>query len=93
MQTSGDPMLRARACRALMKKPLPFAPLKRVAIVTLVVTVLAGIVITDGVYTSYFVYVNWTRLQGRQTQPLTPASSFCLMIGSARSVQPKPMPR
>jgi hypothetical protein len=47
-----------------MKKLLMFSPLKRVAIVTLVVTVLAGIVITDGVYTSYFFYVNWSRLQG-----------------------------
>jgi hypothetical protein len=47
-----------------MKKPLTFSPLKAVAIVTLVVTVLAGIVITDGVYASYFFYVNWSRLQG-----------------------------
>lgn len=47
-----------------MKKLLPFAPLKRVAIVTLVVTALAGIAITDGVYTSYFFYLNWSRLQG-----------------------------
>jgi hypothetical protein len=47
-----------------MKKLLMFSPLKRVAIVTLVVTVLAGVVITDGVYTSYFFYVNWSRLQG-----------------------------
>jgi hypothetical protein len=64
MQTSVDPMLRVGACGALMKKLLPFAPLKRVAIVTLVVTVLAGVAITDGVYTSYFFYVNWSRLQG-----------------------------
>ena len=47
-----------------MKKPLTFSPLKAVAIVTLIVTVLAGIVITDGVYASYFFYVNWSRLQG-----------------------------
>jgi hypothetical protein len=47
-----------------MKKPLTFSPLKAVAIVTLVVTMLAGIVITDGVYASYFFYVNWSRLQG-----------------------------
>jgi hypothetical protein len=47
-----------------MRKPLTSSPLKAVAIVTLVVTVLAGIVITDGVYTSYFFYVNWSRLQG-----------------------------
>src|SRR5690242_10191710 len=64
MQTSVDPMLRVGACGALMKKLLPFASLKRVAIVTLVVTVLAGVAITDGVYTSYFFYVNWSRLQG-----------------------------
>ena len=58
------PMLHVGAYGALVKKLLPFAPLKRVAIVTLVVTVLAGVVITDGAYTSYFFYVNWSRLQG-----------------------------
>jgi len=47
-----------------MKNPLTLSPLKAVAIVTLVVTVLAGVVITDGVYASYFFYVNWSRLQG-----------------------------
>jgi hypothetical protein len=57
-------MLRARACGTLMKKSLTFSPLKAVAIVTLIVTVLAGIVITDGIYASYFFYVNWSRLQG-----------------------------
>jgi len=57
-------MLRARACGAVMKNPLTFSPLKIVAIVTLVVTMLAGIVIADGVYASYFFYMNWSRLQG-----------------------------
>src|SRR5260370_31347523 len=64
MQTSRDPMLRAKACGALMKKLLTFSPLKAAAIVTLLVTVLAGIVITDGVYASCFFYLNWSRLQG-----------------------------
>jgi hypothetical protein len=64
MQTSRDPMLCAKACGALMKKLLTFSPLKAAAIVTLLVTVLAGIVITDGVYASYFFYLNWSRLQG-----------------------------
>jgi len=64
MQTSRDPMLRAKAGGALMKKLLTFSPLKAAAIVTLLVTVLAGIVITDGLYASYFFYLNWSRLQG-----------------------------